>query len=161
MTTNNSPQYPMNLLSDCDLCVEWADEHGIIDKLAIKHPLVPINRMTVRQYLYRAVGYYVQQNAKLSEIWSLDDLVMTDAFRLITGAALAQSPAAARCMGLVLLAVAQEWVKVDEAHLAGLTMIVEQLPSPTFGHRRIHVTASSAHRMTSKSDRRSSTSISA
>ncbi|MBB4146001.1 hypothetical protein [Rhizobium rhizoryzae] len=161
MKNNDSLQYPMNLLSDCDLCVEWADGNGIIEQLAKQHPLVRINRMTLRQYLYRAVSYRVQQVGKLSQIWSMDDLVTIDAVDQITRAALAQSPASARCMGLVLLSVAKEWVKVDETHLAALSLIVEQLPSPSFGHRRIYITAAVANRVTKKSGHRSSNFVSA
>lgn len=162
MTKNDTQLYPMNLLSDCDLCGEWADEHGIIDRLAVDHPLVPINRMMMRGYLYRAVGYRVQQNTKLSDIWSLDDLLSLSAFNDILIAARAHSATSARCLALVLLTVARDWVKVDASHLAALNTIVNQLPSPGFDHRRLHVAASRLHfELKSKAERRFSVSASA
>jgi hypothetical protein len=129
MTPDEQPDFPSNLLSERYLCVEWACETGRIKKLAETHPLARINRMSVRQYLDRAIGYLVQAGTPLREIWGLADLVAPDAFKKILDAALASSPASAQCMSLVLVTTAREWVGLSADELEGLEEIARRLPA--------------------------------
>lgn len=128
MTYTETSQVPSNLLYDQHLCVEWASDTGLLSRLAASHPLVRINRMTVRQYLNRALGYLVQSGVPLRDVWELSDLVTPEAFEKITAAALAGSPGAARCIAIILITIGREWVGLDAAVLARLGAIADELP---------------------------------
>ncbi len=124
-----------NILADRALCVEWAHATGLLTRLTIDHPLTRINEMTMRQYLDRAIGFLVQEGVPIREIWALEDLVTPTAFLKITRSALAQSPAAARCMALVLLTTAQQWIGIDADHARRLEEITDGLPRSSFPRR--------------------------
>jgi hypothetical protein len=143
MTPADPTNFSSNLISERYLCVEWAYTSGLITKLSATHPLIRIDRMTVRQYLDRAIGYLVQEGVALRSIWGLADLVEPEAFKKIIDAALSQSPAAAQCMALVLLTTAREWLNVDLDHLAQLETASNHLPGIATDRRR----AMAAHRL--------------
>jgi hypothetical protein len=136
MTSVEPTNYSSNLISERYLCVEWACSSGLITELSKAHPLLRINRMTVRQYLDRAIGYLVQEGVSLRDIWGLADLVVPAAFQKITEAALAQSPASAHCMALVLTTTAREWLAADFNHLEQLEVLAKRLPSVGLDRRR-------------------------
>ena len=136
MTLAEQTKFPSNLLDERYLCVEWAQASGLIDKLAADYPLIRVNRMTVRQYLDRAIGYLIQEGVTLREIWSLAELVDPDAFQKITSSALAHSPASAQCMAFVLLTIAREWLSVDRDHIAKLEAAANRLPGIATDRRR-------------------------
>lgn len=128
MTYDKTYHVPSNLLDDQHLCVEWASESGLLSRLAAAHPLVRINRMTVRQYLNRALGYLVQSGVPLRDVWELSDLVTPEAFKKITTAALAGSPGAAKCIAIILIAIGRDWIGLDAEVLVKLRDIADELP---------------------------------
>ena len=122
-----------NLSDDIYYLVEYASATRLLEKSAKKHSCIKIDKLTVEQMLYSAVGFLAQGGVSASTVWALDDLVTPKAFTLILQNASCASSAKARCIGMVLLTTAEEWVGVGPNALAELKAIAERFPGPDTG----------------------------